>query len=147
MRRAHIHMSWSDSMASSVTLAGSRQINSRSRGPSHLARSAQRANTLDPNLRRLVQELNASRIDEEEEEDSVQNRPDYPSNNQTESNTAEQRAAASDTSTKLSRRKRAIHTVKSKLSTLLHLITHYLRRAIEQYGAMTMYRPLQYGMY
>ncbi|KAJ2454980.1 hypothetical protein EV183_001084 [Coemansia sp. RSA 2336] len=143
-------MSWSDSMASSVTLTGSRQINNRPRRPGHLARSAQQANTLDPNLRRLVRELNASRIDEEEEEEeenSVQNRLGYPSENQAVSSTAEQRAAASGTSTKLSRRKRAIRTVKSKLSTLLHLITHYLRRAIEEYGAMSMYRPLQYGMY
>ncbi|KAJ2315008.1 hypothetical protein IWW52_004143 [Coemansia sp. RSA 2704] len=162
MRRAHVHMSWSDSMASSMTVTGSRSLVVRQHGNSRLARNPPRVSEHDQTLRRLVQELSASRIEEEPEEEELSGQsPPAPLRNHRSANsnreqrvvrgeTRELETAALESSAPetLSRRKRVARAIKANVSRLLHLIAYYLRRAMEEYAASaSVYRPLQYTMY
>ncbi|KAJ2820597.1 hypothetical protein IWW50_004998 [Coemansia erecta] len=142
-------MSWSDSMSSSMTLTGSRSLVVRPHGASRLARGPPRMSGADPTLRRLVQELNASRIVEEPEDELDNNHP-LSNNNaaQTEIGGPGSGTPEPSVTEPLSRRKRVARSIKTKTQRLLHLIAHYMRRLLEEYSAAaSIYRPLQYSVY
>ncbi|KAJ2474852.1 hypothetical protein IWW56_005684 [Coemansia sp. RSA 2131] len=144
MRRAHLHMSWSDSMASSVTLGGNRSLAVRP-PTSRLTRGTQRMSGTDQTLRRLVQDLSASRI-QEEPEDETENTP-LSAN---EIAQVENRDPESSTEViePLSRRKRVVRSIKTKTQQLLRLISYYIQRFIDDYSASaSIYRPLYYSTY
>ncbi|PIA18692.1 hypothetical protein COEREDRAFT_6401 [Coemansia reversa NRRL 1564] len=152
MRRAYGHVSWTDSMASSITLTGSRSVAVRQYGGNRSVRPYPRTGEPDQILRRLVQDLNASRIDEETEEDLLRENTDGYTDNifQTtvtlSSNPERDSNGVPDTAT--SRRKKVAHIIKTKSLRLLRLIAYYLRRLIQDYTATaSMYRPLQYRLY
>ncbi|KAJ2891537.1 hypothetical protein IWW38_003578 [Coemansia aciculifera] len=176
MRRAH-HQSWTDSMASSITLSGS--MSAAGRAPptgSRLARPG--AHTTNPlALRRLVHELNASRIDEESNEEEEEfddegertgmtaeaEHPDRmhprlmsPLDRSARHPQREAMLRASvfddepeDGSLAQSRGLKAARTVKRKTRRLLYLISYYISRFIHELGSTTAvtYRPVQFGIY
>ncbi|KAJ2666990.1 hypothetical protein IW148_000409 [Coemansia sp. RSA 1199] len=142
MRRAHLHMSWSDSMASSVTLGGNRSLAVRP-PTSRLTRGTQRMSGTDQTLRRLVQDLGASRI-QEEPEDETENTP-LSANEiaQVENRDPE---LSTEVIEPLSRRKRVVRSIKTKTQQLLRLISYYMQRFIDDYNASaSIYRPLYYS--
>ncbi|KAJ1859446.1 hypothetical protein GGH12_000220 [Coemansia sp. RSA 1822] len=144
MRRAHLHMSWSDSMASSVTLGGNRSLAVRP-PTSRLTRGTQRMSGTDQTLRRLVQDLGASRI-QEEPEDETENTP-LSTNEiaQVENGDPE---LSTEVIEPLSRRKRVVRSIKTKTQQLLRLISYYIQRFIDNYNASaSIYRPLYYSTY
>ncbi|KAJ2160426.1 hypothetical protein GGF46_002252 [Coemansia sp. RSA 552] len=169
-------MSWSDSMASSMTVSGSRSVAARPPGEgglggssnSRLARPARR----EQMLRRLVQELNASRIIEEEGNESPSLDEEAGASrdlertwialnggggNQVTRNELASHALisgpapsapASQSTASVSRKTRVLRAAGSKVRRLLYLIAYYLRRAVDEYSAgASVYSPLQYRMY
>ncbi|KAJ2611908.1 hypothetical protein H4S08_002945 [Coemansia sp. RSA 1365] len=139
-------------MASSITLAGSRSVAVRQYGGNRSVRPYQRAGEPDQILRRLVQDLNASRIDEETENDLVRGNSDVYTNSIAQTTVAlspnPDRASDGLSDSTTSRRKKVARTIKTKSLRLLRLIAYYLRRLIQDYTASaSMYRPLQYRLY
>ncbi|KAJ2729607.1 hypothetical protein H4S00_000399 [Coemansia sp. D1744] len=135
-------MSWSDSMASSVTLSGNRAL---ARPPaSRLSRGTQRVSVTDQTLRRLVQDLSASRI-QEEPEDETESNPLSTTDVRVENRDPE---SSTEPQAPLSRRKRIARSIKTKTQQFLHLIAYYIQRFIDDYNASaSIYRPLYYSTY
>ncbi|KAJ2798244.1 hypothetical protein H4R20_004892 [Coemansia guatemalensis] len=140
-------------MASSITLTGNRSVTVRQYGGNPSVRPYPRGGEPDQMLRRLVQDLNASRIDEETEEDLVRENVNWHTNNADQTATAlspnpDTTSNGIPDTTTTSRRKKVARTIKTKSMRLLRLIAYYLRRLFEDYtAAASMYRPLQYRMY
>ncbi|KAJ2820794.1 hypothetical protein FBU31_005110 [Coemansia sp. 'formosensis'] len=177
MRRARHYQSWSDSMASSITLSGTIPPVSRQpySGSSRLAQPGSNASHANQTLSRLVRELNASRIDEESDEESEGERTGMTAENQrpdrvqprssqrrmfhTDHSSSSRRTHSHQTSSlsdladpegslALSRRQRAAHTIKRRTRRLLYLISYYLSQFMHDLGSTAVtYRPLQFGIY
>lgn len=155
-------MSWSDSMASSITLTGSKPAIPRQNNHYY---SGRRTETfMNPELRRLVRELNDSQIIElpEEEEEAERNvaipRVEQQISStqrqmpQTRSYTSNATTPGGTTSSNENSRRSKTHTIvrslKRKIQRLLHLLSYYSSRLIREYSATAVtYRPLQFGVY
>ncbi|KAJ2351314.1 hypothetical protein GGH92_001900 [Coemansia sp. RSA 2673] len=174
MRRAQHQQSWTDSMASSITLAGSMPMMTRlpNNGGSRLARPGPSTSHANQTLSHLMHELNALRIDEESEDDEGERtgmtaeaqRPDRVqprsshrrtihsdrSSNARRTN-SQQTSSLSDSaegSLTQSRRQKAAQTLKRRTRRLLHLISYYLSRFMHDLGSTSVtYRALQFGTY
>ncbi|KAJ2596580.1 hypothetical protein H4R99_004868 [Coemansia sp. RSA 1722] len=169
MRRAHMNMSWSDSMSSSITLTGSRVNVQRQHGTSRLARGAGQGTAASRNnnqvLQRLVRELHESRIEEESEEESFElpsvaapvpdrsyhvpehHRHQYQQQQQQQEYSQRAPSAVdsigethqTSASQRSSRSKRLIDRFKHKIRRLAHLISYYASMVGREYAASVVY--------
>ncbi|KAJ2752672.1 hypothetical protein GGI19_003664 [Coemansia pectinata] len=143
-------------------------------GGSRLARPGPSTLYANQALSRLVHELNASRIDEESDEDEGERtgmtaeaeRPDrvQPRSSQRRAIQSDRSSSARHThsqqttslsdsgeaegSLAQSRRQKAAHTLKRRTRRLLYLISYYLSRFMHDLGSTSVtYRPMQFGIY
>ncbi|KAI9504578.1 hypothetical protein BX070DRAFT_251411 [Coemansia spiralis] len=164
MRRARAHMSWSDSMASSMTITDSRSVAVRQHGGSRLARPGYLARQIHTEaLQHLAQEISASRINEEPED--LQNIVDIVG-------TASERSEAADAlqtyrelsfawgsmdgdsdissnAETRSRMSKAARVIRRKTRRFFYLVSYYISKFLHDYGAsVAVYRPaFQFGLY